>query len=95
MAHSATDDLRSCLRKIAALLEKGDAVAAAAVMVEMNELFPRLPSDMPNEELAEATQLLDHCKELERGLRQGALQDLRRLAALRKSRVYRRYGGGP
>jgi hypothetical protein len=95
MAHSATEDLRGCLRRIAALLEKGDAVAAAAIVVEMNELIPRLPPDMPNEELAEATHLLEHCEELEHGLRQDALLALQRLAASRKSLVYRRYGGGP
>jgi hypothetical protein len=94
MADSATDNLRGCLRGIATLLEKGDPVAAAAIVSEMNELLPRLPRDMPQEELAEATQLLDRCKELEEGLRQNALAALQRLGATRKSLIYRRYGSG-
>jgi hypothetical protein len=95
MAHSAIDGLSSCLRRIAALLEKDDPVSAAAIMVEMNELFPTLPSDVAQEELAEAVRLLHHCRELEQGLRQSVLASLQRLAATRKSLVYRRYGSGP
>ena len=94
MANLATDDLCGCLRKIATLLEKGDPVAAAAIVSEMNELLPRLPRDMPQEELAEATQLLGRCKELEQGLRQNVLVALQRLGATRKSQIYRRHGGG-
>jgi hypothetical protein len=95
MAHSATEELRSCLRRIASLLEKGEPVAAAAIVGEMNEIFPRLPPDMPQDELAEASQLLDRCKELELGLREKALVALRQLGATRRSMIYRRYGSGP
>ena len=95
MAHSAANGLSSCLRRIAVLLEKGEPVAAAAIVVEMNELFSTLPSAMPQGEIDEATHLLHRCKELERGLRQSVLASLQRLAATRKSLVYRRYGSGP
>jgi len=92
MAHSATEDLCGCLRRIAALLEKGEPEAAAAIVAEMNEVSPRLPTEMPADELAEAQSLLERCAELERGVRQNVLDALRRLGATRKSLVYRRYG---
>lgn len=95
MSSSATQDLCGCLRRIAARLEEGDPAEAAAVVAEMNEVFPRLPNEMPDEELDEATRLLVRCKELEQGLRQNALTSLQRLAATRKSMIYRRYAPRP
>jgi hypothetical protein len=76
-------------------MEKGEAVEAAVAMSEMNELLPLLPMEMTTEELAEANRLLRRCVELESGMRQKVLASLQRLAATRKSLVYRRYGGRP
>jgi hypothetical protein len=90
---SASEALRNCLQRIGALLEKGEAVQAAAIVSEMTEIFPRLPMEMSPDELAEASNLLAHCAELERGLRQNVLVSLQRLAATKKSMVYRRYLG--
>jgi hypothetical protein len=92
---SASQTLRDCLRRIGALLERGEAVQAAAIVSEMTEVFPRLPQEMPADELAEANNLLAHCADLERGLRQKVLVSLQRLAATKKSLVYRRYIGRP
>jgi hypothetical protein len=92
---SASEALRDCLRRIGALLEKGEAVQAAAIVSEMTEIFPLLPPEMPADELAEAKDLLAHCGDLERGLRQNVLVSLQRLAATKKSLVYRRYIGRP
>ena len=64
-------------------------------MSELTEIFPRLPPEMPPDEVAEARSLLAHCAELERGLRQNVLVSLWRLAATKKSLVYRRYVGRP
>jgi hypothetical protein len=95
MVHSATEELRNCLRRIAALLENGEPVRAATIVNEMNELFPRLPDAMPPNELAEAQSLLERCVQLEQGLRKNVLGALQRIAATRKSRVYRWYGRKP
>jgi hypothetical protein len=92
---SASEALRDCLRRISALLEKGEAVQAATIVSEMTAIFPRLPTEMPPDELDEARLLLAHCTELERGLRQSVLVSLQRLAASKKSLVYRRYIGRP
>jgi hypothetical protein len=92
---SATGDLCECLRRIAALLERGQPVEAAAVADEMNALLPHLPAQMPQEKADEARTLLAHCAILEEGLRQHVLTSLQRLAATRKSMGYRRQGSGP
>jgi len=90
MADSATQELCGCLRRITALLEKGQTEEAAVIVGEMNGLFPRLPAAVPEDELTEAKALLAHCVELERGLRQDALVALQRLGASRRALVYRR-----
>jgi hypothetical protein len=95
MAEPTTNSLCKCLQRIAGLMEKGEAVEAAVAMSEMNELLPLLPMEMTTEELAEANRLLRRCVELESGMRQKVLASLQRLAATRKSLVYRRYGGRP
>lgn len=95
MSDSATQDLCGCLQRIADLLERGEPVAAAAIVAEMNDVFPRLPPDMPDDELVEARRLLDLCTALECGLRQNVLASLRRLAATRKALVYRQHGRRP
>jgi hypothetical protein len=95
MSDSPTQDLCGCLQRIAILLEKGESVQAATVVAEMNDVFPRLPPDMPDHELAEARRLLDHCTALERGLRQSVLASLQRLGATRKALVYREHRGRP
>jgi len=95
MHAASSGDLCGCLRKIAGLLEKGDPVEAATVVADMNELLPRLPSEMPAEQVSEARLLLLHCEELERGLRKIALASLQRLGATRRSMAYRRYSCGP
>ncbi len=92
MAQPTTNSLCKCLQKIAGLMEKGEAVEAAAAVAEMNELLPLLPLEMTTDELTEAKRLLDRCVELEGGMRQTVIASLQRLAATRKSLVYRRYG---
>jgi hypothetical protein len=92
---SASEALRDCLRRIGALLERGEAVQAAAIVKEMTEIFSRLPPELPADELAEANSLLAHCAELEGSLRRNVLVSLQRLAATKKSLVYRRYLGRP
>jgi hypothetical protein len=95
ISEAATGDLCGCLRRIAALLESGQPVEAAAVADEMNELLPHLPEQMPQEKAEEARNLLAHCAVLEEGLRQQVLTSMQRLAATRKSTIYRRQGSGP
>jgi len=90
MAHSATQQLCGCLRRISALLEQGHPEEAAVIVGEMNVLFPQLPPTMPEDELTEAKALLARCVQLEQGLRQAALVALQRLGATRRSMVYRR-----
>jgi hypothetical protein len=92
MSGSATQDLCGCLRRISILLERGEPEEAAAIVSEMNEVFPRLPREMPSEEFAEARRLLEHCTTLEKGMRQSVLASLQRLAATRRASVYRQYG---
>ena len=77
------------------MLESGDPVAAAAIVAEMTEFLPRLPPEMPAEELAEASRLLEHCTTLEKVLRQRVLASLQRLGATRRATAYRQYGGRP
>jgi hypothetical protein len=82
--------LSSFLRKIADLLDAGDAVEAARVVGEMNLLLPTMPVDIPDVELSEAEGLLKRCRDLEQGLRRKTLDSMQRLGAVRKSLVYRR-----
>lgn len=95
MSESAIQDYCDCLRRIAILLEKGEPIAAAAVVAEMNEIFPRLPAEIREEELQEAQGLLERCKELEQGLRHKVLASLQQLAATRRSRIYQWGGHSP
>jgi hypothetical protein len=95
MAQPTSNSLCKCLQRITGLMEKGEAVEAAGAVAEMNELLPLLPLEMTTDELAEANRLLKRCVELEAGMRQKVLASLQRLAATRKSLVYRRYGGRP
>ena len=78
------------LRKIANLLESGQAIEAASVVAEMNRLLPTMPLDLSDSEVSESEGLLKHCRELEQGLRDRALQSMRQLGAARKSLAYRR-----
>jgi uncharacterized membrane-anchored protein len=95
MSDTATQELCGCLRRIATLLEKGEPVEAATLVVEMNEILPRVTPEMPGDELADARALLEHCAALEGGLRQHVLSSLQRLGATRKGLVYRQYGSRP
>ena len=95
MADEATGSLCGCLRRIAVLLEKGNPVEAAAVVCEMNEVLSRGPTAMSESEYAEARSLLALCEKLERDARQDVLVSLQRLAATRKSSIYRRFGSDP
>ena len=95
MADTETDGLCSCLRRIATLLEKGEPEAAAAVVGELNSVLSQSPSEMPEAEYVEARGLLERCEKLERDARQDVLASLQRLAATRKSSIYRRFGGEP
>ncbi len=95
MAKPATNSLCECLQKIAKLMETGEVIEAAALAVEMKGLLPSLPLEMTTEEFAEAGRLLGRCGEMEGIMRQKVLGSLQRLAATRKSLVYRRYSGRP
>jgi hypothetical protein len=85
---SATQELCEHLETIAKLLEKGDPESAAAVVAAMNELYPRLPSAMPEAEAIEARRLLARCVKLEEELRSRVLASLKGLATMRKSMNY-------
>lgn len=81
--------LTACLGQILAFLEKGDVAEAAAIVAELNTIVARAPESMTETELTEARQVLSRCGELERTLRQSALEALQRLGATRRSQVYR------
>jgi hypothetical protein len=72
------------------LLEKGEAVEAAAIVEEMKAVIARGPAAMTERELSEARSVLARCGSLEEGLRANTLASLQRLGALRRSRVYGR-----
>ena len=95
MADLGSHGLCGFLRRIEGLLEKGDAVAAAAVVAEMNQALASLPLEMPDAELTEAQGLLVRCEEMEQGMRKEVLSSLQRLAATRKSSIYRGFGDAP
>jgi len=92
---SATQELCKHLEMIAHYLEKGEPGSAAAIVAEMNELFPRLPTSMPADEVTKARRLLERCVGLEEEMRRGVLASLNRLAATRKAMTYRHRGSGP
>ena len=94
MALSATQELCKHLEAIAQFLEKGDPVSAAAVVAEMNDLFPNLPASMPADEAAEAHRLLQRCVDLEKEMRSDVVASLKRLGASRKAMTYRHRGLG-
>jgi hypothetical protein len=90
MAAAASGEaLCVCLRKILALLEKGEAVEAAGVVAELNAIVRALPPDIAAKEAEEARLLLERCVALESSLREGVLASMRRLGAARKSIAYR------
>jgi len=95
MSDTATQELCGCLRRIATLLEKGEPVEAATLVVEMNEILPRVTPEKAGDELAQAMALLEHCKTLEAALRQHILSSLQRLGATRKGLVYRQFSTRP
>jgi hypothetical protein len=82
--------LCSYLRKIASLLESGEAIEAASVAAEMNRALPTMPLVLSDSEVSEGEGLLKHCRDLEEGLREKDLQSMRQLGAARKSLAYRR-----
>jgi hypothetical protein len=82
--------LTVCLRRIQSLLEKGEVSEAAALVGELNAAMAGGPEPMTDSELSEARQTLLRCGELERSLRQSALQALQHLGATRRSQAYRR-----
>jgi hypothetical protein len=90
MPVSAGENLCDCLRRIAVLLEQGKPVEAATIVAEIEELLPRLPPKMPEDQLAEARTLLARCGVLEQTMRQSVVASLQRLAATRRSSIYRR-----
>jgi hypothetical protein len=94
MALSPTQELCKHLETIAQLLEKGEPESAAAVVAEMNELFPNLPASMPADEAAEAHRLLERCVGLEKKMRSDVVASLKRLGSSRKAMVYRHRGLG-
>jgi hypothetical protein len=86
----ASESVCDYLRRIAALLEQGKPVEAATIVTEMTELLPRLSPEMPDDQLAEARILLARCGVLEQAVRQSVVASLQRLAATRRSSIYRR-----
>ena len=80
---------------IAQLLEKGEPEAAAAVVLQMKDLFPGLPASMPPDEADEARRSLARCVQLEEDLRRQVLASLNRLAATRRSGAYRHRASSP
>jgi len=95
MPDTAIEDLCGCLRRIAALLERGQPEEAATLVPEMLGMLPQVPLQLPQGKVDEAKDLLARCVGLEQSLRQGVLVSLRRLAATRRSSIYRRYGSRP
>jgi hypothetical protein len=93
----ATLSLRFCahLRRIVALLERGDRRGAAAEADVMRALIPELPRDMGGAEAAEARELLSRYGSLCQELRQGTLAAMRRVGAARQAARYRRRSPGP
>jgi len=88
-AVSASGRLADCLAQIRALMEGGDVIAAAALVDELNGIAACPPEPMTETELMEIRETLSRCGELERSLRQSALQALQRLGATRRSQAYR------
>jgi hypothetical protein len=83
------DSLCEQLGRIAALLEKGDAEAAAAILPDMKETLAARPVGASPEQIAAAQALLGRCAVLEQDLRNAMMASFQRLGAVRKSRVYR------
>ena len=95
MASANGQGLADCLRGIAVLLERGQAVEASALLPEMNRILSSPPVEMSSAEVEEANHWLGRCVALEGCLRQEVVASLQRLAATRKSRAYRRYAVRP
>jgi hypothetical protein len=81
--------LIACLARIAALLEKGEVSEASTLAEELTTLTAGEPEPMTEAEQIEANRSLSRCAELEKGLRQSALEALQRLGATRRSQAYR------
>jgi hypothetical protein len=75
----------SCLRRIAGLLERGQAEEAAALLPELRGIMSQPPLAMPPAELEEARHLLGRCVAVGGTLRQDVLASLQRMGAGRKS----------
>ncbi len=73
-------------------MERGDPKAAAAVVVEMKEVFSTMPSSVHESDVAEVRGLLHRYGVLGEELRQRTMVAMNRLGAARRSRVYRRQG---
>lgn len=81
--------LIACLARIASSLERGEVSEASELVGELTALTGGEPEPMTAAEQSEANRILSHCGELERGLRQSALEALQRLGATRRSQAYR------
>lgn len=89
MVLSATQLLCEHLGNAAELLEKGDAVAAALELEEIQALYPRLPGSMPQGEYEMARRLFERCAEAEGILRKQVTLALAQLGTGRRADAYR------
>jgi hypothetical protein len=85
---SPTEQFCARLRSIVELLENGDHASAAKVARDIQRLVARLPPEMPDEEVEEASRLLDRYGRLGEGLRQETLAAMRQLGAGRRLAAY-------
>jgi len=95
VSSASVEGLCGCLRRILASLEKGDPIEAAGMVPELNALVSTLPVNAPEKETENARQLLGRCAALEDSLRGQVVESMRRLGAVRKSMVYRRFARRP
>jgi hypothetical protein len=88
MAATPTQGLCAHLRSIVQLLERGDRVAAASEVAEMQKLIAGLPPAMPDADVKEAGRLMERYAELGAKLRQDTLASMTRLGAARRVAAY-------
>ncbi len=88
MVPSSGNRLVACLARIEAMLGQNDAIAAAALLGDLNTAMEGL-EPMSDTDLSQARRLLARCAELEQTMRRSTLESLQRLGASRRSRVYR------
>jgi hypothetical protein len=95
MAGTPAQRFLAHLRRIVGLLEGGDREAAAAAAAELQNLIAVLPSEMPEDELAEARRLMERYATLGEKLQHETLALMTRLGAARRVAGYGHRPGRP